>query len=110
MLPLVWLLTVTISGGMIKIFDPSPKLGFLAHAAKLKADLAAGSGTAAELAKIPTLIFNDYLDAVLGGLFIALVMVVVVESVRVWITKPPIKGGEDPGAPLDSNEHPMRCC
>jgi carbon starvation protein len=111
MLPLVWLLCVTISGGIIKIFDPSPKLGFLSHAAKLKLDLASGIGTAEELEKIPTLIFNDYLDAVLGGIFILLVLVIVFEAIRVWITKPPKQGGDiDPGAPLDSNEHPMRCC
>lgn len=111
MLPLVWLLCVTISGGIIKIFDPSPKLGFLSHAAKLKLDLASGIGTAEELEKIPTLIFNDYLDAVLGGIFILLVLVIVFEAIRVWITKPPKQGGDiDPGTPLDSNEHPMRCC
>jgi len=105
--PLVWLLIVTITGGMIKIFSPSPKLGFLAHAAKLKGDLATATG--AELQKLPVLIFNDYLDAALGGLFIALVLVVVFESVRVWITNPP-RNEDGSSTPLDNSDNPMRCC
>lgn len=110
-LPLVWLLLVTVSGGYIKIFSPSAKLGFLAHAQKLQAQLAANEGTAAELAKLPVLIFNDYLDAVLGGTFILLVAIIVVESVRVWITRPPknVSGSsDDPTA--SSDDRPMRCC
>lgn len=109
LLPLLWLLTVTITGGAIKIFSPSPKLGFLAHAEKLKVDLQTATG--AELQKLPVLIFNDYLDAFLGAVFIILVLIVVFESVRVWITKPP-KGTSEPDShgPLDSNDHPMRCC
>lgn len=109
LLPLLWLLTVTITGGAIKIFSPSPKLGFLAHAEKLKVDLQTATG--AELQKLPVLIFNDYLDAFLGAVFIILVLIVVFESVRVWITKPPKGTGEpDSHGPLDSNDHPMRCC
>ncbi len=109
LLPLAWLLCVTILGGFIKIFSPSAKLGFLSHAAKLNADLAAGGLPPAEMQKLPVLIFNDYLDATLGGVFILLVAVVVFESLRVWITRPPkVEGGSN--SSIDNPDNPMRCC
>ncbi|MDZ4837978.1 MAG: carbon starvation CstA family protein [Candidatus Melainabacteria bacterium] len=108
LLPLVWLLCVTVTGGCIKIFSPSPKLGFLAHAAKLQTDLI--SATGADKAKLPVLIFNDYLDACLGGLFIVLVAIIVFESVRVWITKPPKRDDDSSLSSLNDSDNPMRCC
>ncbi len=109
LVPLAWLLCVTILGGFIKIFSPSPKLGFLSHAAKLQADLAAGGLPAPEMQKLPVLIFNDYLDATLGGVFILLVAIVVFESIRVWITKPPIVPSSS-NSSIDNPDNPMRCC
>jgi Carbon starvation protein, predicted membrane protein len=106
--PLLWLLTVTFTGGLMKIFSPSPELGFLAHAKKLSADLAAGAVPADKMATTPVLIFNDYLDAVLGGIFMTLVIIIVIESVRVWILRPPKKTVAESGP--DDEEAPMRCC
>lgn len=111
LIPLIWLLTVTITAGLLKIFSPSPKLGFLSHAASLQAKLNTGTGSAEELAKMPILMFNDYLDAVLGGTFIALILVVVVSSLITWFkpvnqlrNEPPSTGGDGEAEP------PMRCC
>jgi carbon starvation protein len=75
--PLLWLLAVTMTAGAQKIFSSSPKMGFLAHAQFLEKN-PTGPTT-------PTLIFNDYLDAALGGIFIVLVLLVVIESVRACI-------------------------
>jgi carbon starvation protein len=87
-MPLCWLVVVTFSAGLLKIFAPSPKLGFLAHARLLQDQLASKSPLLQTPATAPVLIFNDYLDAILGGVFICLVLVILLETVRA-IFKPP---------------------
>ena len=110
-LPLTWLLAVTTSAGYLKIFSDSPKLGFLAHADSLKAKLAAPDLALAEANKLKVLIFNDYLDATLGGVFIILVSIIVIDSIRVWITKPP-KNIDANGQSDDESgfSGPIKCC
>ena len=113
--PLVWLLSVTLNAGMQKIFSHKPQLGFLSHAHQLEQQLAAGG--AADPHTTSVLIFNDYLDAVLGGIFICLVLIILVESIRAWLSPRASKSGDDSLAPsagtADGAEHgdgPMRCC
>ena len=43
LLPLAWLVVVTMSAGCAKLFSPQPRLGFLAHARVLQAAQAAGT-------------------------------------------------------------------
>jgi len=82
-LPLAWLVVVTSSAAWQKLFSADVKLGFLAHADDLAAQLASGalSGTAA--AQAPRLIFNDRLDAALTLFFLITVWVLVFETARV---------------------------
>jgi carbon starvation protein len=80
--PLLWLLAVTLSAGLMKIFSPAP-LGFLATARALEAKLAAG-GKATELITWQAQLFNNRVDAVVTGLFLLLVSTVVVANARVW--------------------------
>ncbi len=82
--PLVWLLAVTMTAGYQKLFHPHVRIGFLSHAADLSAKLAAGQVPEEKIAETQTLIFNDRLDAVITGLFMALVLVIVAESLREW--------------------------
>jgi carbon starvation protein len=79
--PLVWLVGATFTAAWQKIFSPLPAIGFLAQADKLEAALHAG--TAANAAT-QTLIFNARLDAAVCGVFLVLVAVILVDSVRVW--------------------------
>ncbi|MCU1292719.1 MAG: carbon starvation protein CstA, partial [Bryobacterales bacterium] len=82
--PLVWLVTVTFTAGFEKIFSPEPRIGFLSHAAVLENAIATGKVAAAKLAETRGVIFNERLDAVVCGIFLALVAIILLDSVRVW--------------------------
>jgi carbon starvation protein len=82
LIPLAWLLCVTMSAGLMKIFSPAP-VGFLAIARNLEAKIAAG-GTPAELRLWEAQLFNNRVDAVVTGAFLLLVAIVVVANARLW--------------------------
>jgi carbon starvation protein len=82
--PLAWLLAITMTAGYQKLFHSQVRIGFLAHAAELSEKLAAGQVPVEKIAETQRLIFNDRLDAAITALFMVLVIVVVVESVREW--------------------------
>ena len=75
--PLAWLVTVCFVAGWEKIFSPIPALGFLAQANQLAAG-PQGADTAA-------LVFNARLDAGVTGLFMVLVAVILIDSIRLWV-------------------------
>ena len=112
LIPLSWLLAVTLTGGYLKIFSDSPKLGFLAHAASLEKKIATGNLSDAEILKTKTLMFNDYLDAAVGGLFMVLVIIILIAAVRACFKKvdPTHDGGTTDGIEGNGGDSPMRCC
>lgn len=77
-LPLTWLVIVTSSAGIEKLVSSDVRVGFLAHAAQLQTQLNSASAT-----QLQRLIFNDYLDAALTGLFLLIVWVIVADMLRV---------------------------
>ncbi len=84
LVPLAWLLAVTMTAGWQKIFAADPAIGFLAQAGHLAERLAAGQVPAARLGEVRAQIFNLRLDAGVTALFMGLVALIVVESLRVW--------------------------
>src|SRR4029077_7408488 len=80
--PLVWLVSATFTAAWQKIFSVIPAIGFLAQADKMEAALRAG--TMVDSPATRTLIFNARLDAAICGVFMALVAVILVDSLRVW--------------------------
>jgi carbon starvation protein len=82
LLPLAWLLAVTMTAGWQKIFADDPRLGFLAHARQTLAQMAAG---ALDPARGARLVFNDRLDATVAAVFLLVTALVVASSVREWI-------------------------
>jgi carbon starvation protein len=84
LLPLTWLVAVTLTAGTEKIFSPKPNIGFLAHAATLRTALLQSGATPEHVAQITRLIWNDRVDAAMTGLFIAIVTIVLIDAVRVW--------------------------
>jgi carbon starvation protein len=77
LIPLAWLVAVTFTASWHKMFDPNPRVGFLAQARAL----AAGPITAA----IARIIFNNRLDAAVTGVLVLMITLVLVESARQWI-------------------------
>ena len=86
LIPLAWLIVVTMTAGYTKIFSPLPKLGFLAHARVLADAQAAGTLPAgiSSAAAIAQMIANDYLDAAVAGFFMLSVLVILADSARNW--------------------------
>lgn len=82
LLPLGWLLSATMTAGLMKIFSPAP-LGFLAIARNLEARIAQG-GTPDELRSWSAQLFNNRVDAVVTATFLILVAVVVAANVYTW--------------------------
>ncbi|MFL6352112.1 MAG: carbon starvation CstA family protein [Bryobacteraceae bacterium] len=83
-LPLVWLVIVTFTAAIEKIFSDQPRLGFLAHASALESAIASGKISPAALGVTRAVIFNERVDAVVCGVFLALVSVIVLDSLRIW--------------------------
>jgi len=75
LLPLAWLATATLTAAYQKVFSPLPALGFLSHARSLEGSTIPGAAQ---------MIVNDHINAALALFFIAVVLVVIVASVREW--------------------------
>ena len=82
LLPLCWLLLVTLTAGWQKVFAEDPRLGFLAHAAVTAEQVASGAMNAALGARF---IFNDRLDAVVTLTFMIITVLVMLSSAREWM-------------------------
>ena len=83
--PLAWLLVVTFTAAWQKIFSPIPRIGFLAQANALQAALDAGKIPAAKIFETQHRIFNERLDAGMCALFLVLVTLILVDSIRIWV-------------------------
>jgi carbon starvation protein len=99
--PLLWLLAVTLTAGVEKIFDSDPKIGFLAAARiigeklpALRANCQAArqAGDPAAIASAEKLLqtnqairFNAQLDTAVAGVFMILVLLIFVLSAREWV-------------------------
>jgi carbon starvation protein len=70
LVPLTWLLTVTVTASLEKIWHPDPMIGFL---------------SAARITVNPQLRFNALLDAAVTAVFLVMILGIVTISVREWI-------------------------
>ncbi|MFO7304115.1 MAG: carbon starvation CstA family protein [Gammaproteobacteria bacterium] len=82
-LPLVWIAIVTTTATWEKLVSDDPRVGFLAAAKQLAAQLAAGTLPEAQAAVAPQLIFNQRLDAVLAVVLTAILWIVIADTARV---------------------------
>jgi carbon starvation protein len=83
-LPAAWILLVTLTAGWQKIFSSDAKIGFLSHARKFSDAIAQGQVLAPtkSIEQMQRVVFNDYVDAVMAGIFILVVLVVFLFAVR----------------------------
>jgi carbon starvation protein len=84
LLPMAWLVLVTMTASYQKIFDSNPNLGFLSKANALAAQVAAGAIPAAKIAETQRLIFNQRLDSAVTGVLACMILVLIVEALVQW--------------------------
>jgi carbon starvation protein len=74
--PATWVAICTLTAGWQKIFSDNPAIGFLAHAEKFGAATNSGQllAPAKSMADMSRIVFNDYINATLTALLIALVI------------------------------------
>ena len=104
-LPAVWLLICTTTASLIKLFDSSPAVGFLAQAHKYRDALAADQilAPAKSVEQMQQIMINSYTNATLTVLFLIVVASVLFYTVKVGyaaLSKPQRTDKETPFQPL----------
>ena len=79
LIPTTWLVVCTVTAGTQKVLSPNPTIGFLAHAQRFSESIDAGRvlAPAKSLAEMSRVVFNDYVDASLAGVFAMIVILMV---------------------------------
>jgi len=85
-LPLAWLVIVTLTAGWQKVFSTDPRLGFLSHARMVTGQLATGAlpAGAKTITDAHRLVLNDRIDALVAAFFLVSVIVILVASAYEW--------------------------
>jgi carbon starvation protein len=88
LLPTAWLLVTTLTAGVQKIFHSDPRIGFISLAGKFSDAAAKGTllAPAKSIEEMRRVAFNNYLDAVVCGLFVLLVIAMCIATVRVCMS------------------------
>ncbi len=84
LLPMAWLVVITMTASYQKIFHSNPRIGFLANANTLAAQIAAGKIPAEKIAETHRLIFNQRLDAAVTAVLASMILVLIVEALGQW--------------------------
>ena len=82
-LPLAWLLSVTLTAGYQKIFAADPRLGFLSAASDLSAKIATG-GSATQIAAWHQQLVNNQVNSAVTGAFLVFVLLIVSANAGAW--------------------------
>jgi len=84
LLPMAWLVIITMTASFEKIFSANTRIGFLSQANSMAAQLAAGNVATAKIADTQRLIFNLRLDAAVTAILAAMILVLLVEALAQW--------------------------
>lgn len=103
LIPLAWDAVVTLVASYQKVFSADPAIGFFAQRSQYVEALANGEtslGTAKTVQDMQTVVTNTTVQGLLSILFAVLIIIVLVDSVRVWIKALRTSGT------LPTSEHP----
>jgi len=84
LLPMAWLVIITMTASYQKIFSANARIGFLSQANAMAAQLAAGKIAAAKIADAQRNMFNLRLDAVVTAVLAAMILVLLFEALVQW--------------------------
>jgi carbon starvation protein len=84
LVPMAWLVAVTLTGSAQKLLHDDPRIGFLAQAHALEQRIADGKVPDAKLAETRRLIFNNRLDAGVTAFFALLIVLLLAEAAFEW--------------------------
>ncbi|WP_051065473.1 carbon starvation CstA family protein [Nocardiopsis potens] len=104
LVPLAWDAIVTLTASYQKVFSSDPSIGFFAQRAQYAEALAAGEtslGATQGVEAMQKVVVNTTVNGVLSVLFAVLIIIVLTDSVRVWI-----KALRAPEGVLPTAEHP----
>ena len=87
LVPTAWLLITTLTAGVQKIFHRDPSIGFVALARKFSEAAAEGNvlAPAKSIEEMQRVAFNNYLDAVVCGFFVLLVLAMCVFAAKICL-------------------------
>ena len=87
LVPTAWLLITTLTAGVEKIFHSDARIGFLALARKFSAAAAEGKllAPAKSIEEMQRVAFNNYLDAVVCGFFVLLVLAMCIFAAKICL-------------------------
>jgi carbon starvation protein len=83
-IPASWVVVCTLTAAWQKVFDLNPRIGFLAHANQYKDAVAEGIvlAPAKSIEQMQQVIFNDYVNASLAGMFMLVLINMIVFGIR----------------------------
>jgi carbon starvation protein len=87
LLPTAWLLITTLTAGVEKIFHSDARIGFLALARTFSDAAAEGKvlAPAKSIAEMQRVAFNNYLDAIVCGFFVLLVVAMCIFAAKICL-------------------------
>jgi carbon starvation protein len=102
-LPLAWDAAVTLTASYQKVFSADPTLGFFAQRDRYQSAIDQGQvlAPAKSMDAMRQIVINSTVDGVLAALFAVMIIIVILDAVRVWVTA--IRARE----PLPTTEEPF---
>jgi carbon starvation protein len=103
-IPLAWDVAVTLTASYQKVFSDNPKLGFFAQRDTFQEALDNGEvlPPAQDLGDMEAVVTNSTVDGILAALFAVLIIIVLLDSMRIWVKAIRARG------PLPTTEVPYQ--